>query len=302
MTTAAHGRTALVTGATGFVGGRLARRLRADGWAVHIVTRTTSDAGTVAALAAAGCRVHVHDGTIESMAEIAGVAEPECTWHLATRFIGHHAPGDVSAMIRDNIEFGALLLEALAGTRHPAVVTAGSAWQQYGNAPYSPVSLYAATKQAFDDIATYYAEVRKVRVVECLLTDTYGTGDRRRKLVTQLCEAARTGEPLGMYGDGTQFIDLLHVDDAVAALMTAGVRAVRAPPGTRERWAVRPGHAITVRALVDRLAAVLGRDVPVRWGARPARPREMVIPWSAGEVLPGWAPTVTLEDGLREFR
>jgi len=302
MTSAPRPRTALVTGATGFVGRKLAERLRADGWAVHVVTRPTSDAGTVAALAAAGCRVHVHDGTLASVTEIVGACGPDCTWHLATRFVGNHVPGDVPHLVRDNIEFGVLLLEALATTPSPALVTVGSAWQQYGNASYSPVSLYAATKQAFDDIAAYYAEVRRFRVVECLLTDTYGAGDRRRKLLVQLREAARTGEPLAMAGDGAQFMDLVHVNDAVAALLVGGTRAIVAAPGTAERWAVRTGHAITVRALVDRMSAALGCAVPVRWGARPMRPREMDTPWTAGSVLPGWAPTVTLDDGLREFR
>lgn len=72
-------------------------------------------------------------------------------------------------------------------------------------------------------------------------------------------------------GDGRQFIDFLHVDDAV-------------------------------RALVDRYARVLGVPIPVQWGARPPRPRETFIPWTAGEVLPGWTPHISLDAGLADLR
>lgn len=293
--------TALVTGATGFVGSAVAGALCKANWTVHVVVRPTSDPASVARLLDAGCVAQVHDGTLASLAAAVGAAAPDCTWHLATRFIGDHRPDDVAPLVRDNVEFGALLLEALSARRQPALVTGGSLWQQFGNASYSPLSLYAATKEAFDALAAYYAEVRGFRIVECLLTDTYGASDRRRKLLWQLREAARTGTPLAMSGDGSQYIDLLHVEDAVRALVAAGTRATAAQPGVSERWAVRPGHAITVRELVERVARAIGRPVPVEWGARPVRPREMTVPWTAGESLPGWEPAVSLDDGLHEL-
>ena len=293
--------SALLTGGTGFVGGELAAALCADGWDVHVIVRASSSAEAVARLRGAGCVAYTHDGSRASLGRAVDGAAPDCTWHLATRFIGHHAPADVGPLVRDNVEFGALLLDALSTRGRPAVVTAGSLWQQYGNATYSPLSLYAATKEAFDAIATYYAEVLGFRVVECMLTDTYGPSDRRRKLLWHLREAARTGTALAMSGEGAQYIDLLHVNDAVRALITAGERAVAAPPGSLERWAVRPGHPIAVRELVERVGRALRRPVPVQWGARPGRPREMTVPWTAGAVLPGWQARIALDDGLREF-
>lgn len=294
-------RCALVSGATGFVGGELVRALRTAGWTVHAIVRPTSDPVVVAGLQDARCTVHVHDGSLASLLRTVGAAAPVCTWHLATRFVGEHAGKDVVPLVRDNVEFGTLLFEALASTPHPAVVTAGSHWQQFDNAPYSPLSLYAATKQAFDAVAAYYTEVGGFRVVECLLTDTYGPSDRRHKLLWQLREAARTGMPLAMSGDGSQYIDLLHVDDAVRALVSAADRATDATAGTSERWAVRPHAAITVRELVEHYGRAIGRAVPVEWFARPRRPREMHVPWTAGEVLPGWTPIVGLDDGLRSL-
>lgn len=295
-------KRALVTGATSFVGGHLVPALRAGGWQVDAIVRASSPAARVAALRAADCGIHVHDGSPASMRAIVAAADPDCTWHLATKFVPTHMAEDIGPLIRSNIEFGALLLDALAdAARHAAVVTTGTAWQQHDNAEYAPMSLYAATKEAFDTIAAFYSSVRGLRIVECLLFDTYGANDERRKLVWLLRNAANTGEPLKLSGDGGQYIDFLHADDVVRALMIAGDRALAASPSSSERWAVRSEQPVTVRGFVERFARALGRPVPVEWNARPPRPREMNVAWTAGSVLPGWSPRIHLDDGLKSI-
>lgn len=292
-------RRALVTGATGFIGSRLATALRAEGWDVHVIVRAFSDAGRVEALGSVGCRLHVHDGTHNGIEMIVDEARPSVTWHLATKFVPQHRAEDVVPLVRANVEFGTSLLDTLARFRGgPAIVTAGTAWQQHDNAAYSPMSLYAATKEAFDSIAAYYSGVMGARIVECMLFDTYGPGDPRKKILWALANAARTGEPLKLSGDGRQFIDFVHVDDAARALLIAGERAAAAAPGTSERWAVRSTESLTVRDLVDRYGRARGATIPVEWNARPARPREMNVAWTAGDILPGWSPRVALDDGL----
>lgn len=298
MSQAPRARRALVTGATGFLGGALAPALAAAGWRVHAIVRPGSSAERTGRLSAVPCTLHTHDGTADGLRAIVGAVQPACTWHLATKFLADHGAGDVADLVRSNVEFGAELLEALSALGAAPVVTAGTAWQQHDNADYSPVSLYAATKQAFDAVAAYYTEIRRLRVVECLLVDTYGANDPRKKLLWALREAVRTEVPLKLSGDGRQYIDLLHVDDAVQALMLAGDRACASEPGTSERWAVRSGQPVTVRELVARFGRARGVTVPVEWGARPPRPREMLSPWTAGHSLPGWAPRVPLDEGL----
>jgi CDP-3, 6-dideoxy-D-glycero-L-glycero-4-hexulose-4-reductase len=48
------------------------------------------------------------------------------------------------------------------------------------------------------------------------------------------------------------------------------------------------------------MASISGRDIHVEFGALPYRDREVMTPWR-GDILPGWAPKITLEEGLREF-
>lgn len=277
---------ALVTGGTGFVGRALLRRLLTDGWRVTaLVRRPEADLPP-------GVERVVAPRDAESLIELVAEAAPTHCFHLATEFRGVHQPTDIEAMVDGNLRFGTAVAEAAARVPGIAFVNTGTVWQHYDAAAYSPVSLYAAMKQAFADILVFYSEVEGLAVHTIELMDTYGPGDTRAKLIPFLLRAGREGTPVEMT-DGTQLIDLVHVDDAVGALL-----ATAAAPGGRV-YGARGDGAITLRELVERFQAATGLGLDVRWGVRPSRPREMLRPWMTADPPPDWSPQVHLDDGLR---
>ena len=279
-------RHALVTGATGFVGTALVRRLVTDGWTVDaLVRRPDADLP-------AGVTAHVIPDEIGGLIALVGDLAPSHCFHLATAFRGVHTAADIAPMIEANLGFGTALAEAAARVPDLRFVNTGTVWQHFDAATYSPVSLYAATKQAFADLLVFYAEVEGLAVHTVELTDTYGPDDPRAKLIPFLLRAGAEGTPLQMT-DGTQLIDLVHVEDAVGALLATAA----APAGTT--YGARGDGAITLRELVDRFQAATGLTLTVEWGARPARPREMLRPWMTADPPPGWSPSIRLDDGLR---
>ena len=286
-------RVALVTGATGFVGAHLVRRLAADGWTVSAVVRSATES------ASTHVSYHQHDGTTESLSGIVAAVRPDVVFHLASRFVAEHTSGDVESLVRDNILFGTQLLEAMKGGNAFALVNVGSAWQHYGDADYSPTSLYAATKQAFVDLAEYYVAAHGLRMVTVEFTDTYGPGDTRRKLIPVMLGAERSGAELEMVGD-EMMLDFVHVSDAVEALVIAAERVMAASGSFSERFAVRSGAPVTPRALFAIWERARGKAVAARFGARPYRQREMLAPWTQGETLPGWTPADSLDEGFRD--
>ena len=277
---------ALVTGATGFVGRALTRRLLADGWSVTALVRRAD-----AELPPGVEKVRVPEGDADLVDLVAAGAPTHC-FHLATEFRGVHRVTDIAPMIAANLHFGAVLAEGASRVPDLRFVNTGTVWQHYDAAAYSPVSLYAATKQAFSDLLVFYAEVEGLAVHTIELMDTYGPGDTRAKLIPFLLRAGAEGTPVEMT-DGTQLIDLVHVEDAVGALLATAA----APAGPT--YGARGDGAITFRELVDRFQAATGLTLDVRWGARPARPREMLRPWMTADPPPGWSPLVGLDDGLR---
>lgn len=291
---------ALVTGATGFVGSSVVRHLCEDGWGVTALVRRTSPADRVDKLRTYGAVVAEADGSLPSLRAALIRQRTDVVFHLATLFRGEHHPSDVQPLVEANVLFGTQLLEAMRLEGVSRIVAAGTAWEHYDNREYSPASLYAATKAAFVSILRYYTEVEHVQGVVLDLSDTYGVGDTRPKLLRRLLAAAATGEPLEM-NSGDPWIDLLHSSDAAAAFRIAAERLLASGVQAFERWAVRPGEPCTLRALVHRIESVLGKPVPVRWGARPYRPRESFVPWTSGALLPGWAPRVPFDVGLRDL-
>lgn len=276
----------LVTGATGFVGGHLVRALAAAGHPVHALVRHAPEVEF-----GAGVVQHRLADSIADTPAVLAQVRPAVVVHLATRFVAQHEPGGLREMIEANVTFGSVVAEGSlrAGAR---LVHATSAWQHYAGAAYSPVSLYAATKQAMVDVLAYYTEVAGLWATEICLFDTYGPGDTRRKLVWQLLDAARTGRTVQL-GSGRQLVDLTHVDDVVTAILLAADEGL-----DRGRLVARSGRPVTVRGLVELVEQVTGRRLAVEWGARPDRPREMYSDWEVPGTPTAWVPQVELAEGL----
>lgn len=283
---------ALVTGATGFVGAHLTRTLADHGWDVSALVLPLPD---VARLDPRVTPLEL-DGTTERVIECVRTAAPDVVFHLASLFIAEHTSEQVAPLIDANVLFGAQLLEAMAVAGCDALVNTGTSWQHYDDAEYDPVCLYAATKQAFEDLALYYSNARGMRVQTVRLFDTYGPNDPRPKLFHALRTAAAEGRALEMSA-GEQLIDLVYIDDIVSAFEVAAKRSLASALGTTEAWAVSSGERLSLRELVERWQAVSGSTLDVRWGGRPYRAREVMEPWT-GPVLEGWAPLTRLDDGL----
>ena len=210
-----------------------------------------------------------------------------------------HRIEDVKALIQGNVLFGAQLLEGMRQAGASRFVNAGTSWQNYAGAEYEPLNLYAATKQAFEDIVKYYVVVAGLRCITLRLIDSYGPGDTRKKLVSAMLDCLRSGETLGM-SPGDQVIDLTHVDDICRAFRHAGnMTMAQEKPGSLV-YAVSGGQRMSVRKVVATLEQAAGRKMPIVFGARAYREREPMVPWD-GAPLPGWKPRITLIDGFRRL-
>jgi nucleoside-diphosphate-sugar epimerase len=267
-----------------------------DGWQVTALVRDPASPRVPAGVDAAAVPAD-HEGLVDLVRR----ADPEVCLHLATHFAAEHRPDDLGPMLEANVVLGTRLADALVDAGGVPLVNTGTAWQHVNGADYDPVSLYAATKQALTDILRYHAARRGLPVVTLTLADTYGPGDDRPKLVPALLAAARDGRSLDM-SDGGQMLDLVHIDDVVAAFLTViGLlrddRGVAAHDGTT-RWAVSSGRPVTLLDLIPRFSAATGLDLDARWGVRPRRLIEMREPWPSVAPPPGWAPVVGLDEGL----
>jgi nucleoside-diphosphate-sugar epimerase len=292
-------QTALVTGATGYIGGRLAQRLFAEGWNVHVLIRPTSDRSALHD-SAGNLMAHTFDGSTDELIRIMAAIRPAVVFHLASLFLAQHQSSDVEPLIRSNVLFSTQLVEAMAVNGLQRLVNTGTSWQHYESKEYNPVCLYAATKQAFATILQFYTETSSLKSITLKLFDTYGPDDPRPKLFTILRKIAHEQSPLDM-SPGDQLIDLVYIDDVLDAYITAARLLLSNESSGHTEYAVSSGALIKLKDLINVYSRITRRTLPIVWGGRPYRPREVMIPWNKGTRLPGWKPKVTLEEGIRQI-
>jgi nucleoside-diphosphate-sugar epimerase len=290
-----HRRTASITGATSFVGRHLVRALLERGWTVHALARPSPTPRW--SLAAPGLVWHAYDGSLESVETAVAAGRPQVAIHLASVFRAEHQSSDITPLIEANLLLGTQLAEALVRHDCRLLVNTGTAWQHFQDRPYDPVNLYAATKQALQDILEYFVQAKQLRVITLKLYDTYGPEDDRPKILRLLQDAAATGKELAL-SPGEQRLNMVYIDDVSAAFLQATDRLMSGRCGGQESYAVAAAETVSLRELVGLVQEVLGRPIAARWGIRPYRAREVMVPWK-GPTLPDWSCRISLQEGLR---
>jgi len=288
----------LVTGATGFVGSHLIARMIKDKWDVHIIIRDLSELKSIEQYVGK-IKYHIHDGSTEGLVHIVKRAKPAFVIHLASLFLARHEVKDIIPLIKSNIIFGTQLLEAMAQNEVKYLINTGTSWQHYHDQKYDPVCLYAATKQAFEDIIKYYVEANSFKVITLKLFDTYGPGDPRPKLFNLLKSTVKSGRLLKM-SPGQQKIDLVYIDDVIEAYMIAAKRIIKNKEKNSD-YAIASSKPVTIKKLISIFEKIVGVKLNVRFGARPYRHREVMRPWGKGRRLPGWEPKTNIYDGIRKI-
>jgi nucleoside-diphosphate-sugar epimerase len=240
--------------------------------------------------------------TYSDLPDIVETAAPQIVFHLASLFLSQHCYEDVANLIESNISLTAHLVEAMIQNNVKLLINTGTTWQHYQNRSYSPVNLYAATKQAAEDVIQYYHEAHALHCITLTLFDTYGPDDIRPKLLNVLKSAALSGNQLPL-SPGEQFMNLVHVDDVVRAYLMAADRLIphQNSGPFLEKYAIAADACVTVKDLVLLFETIAGTKLNMVWGERPYRDREIITPWALSNRLPGWIPEVSLREGLTAF-
>lgn len=302
------GPRVLLTGASGFVGRRLVRRLLADGhWRLTALARQPAPNKAmpgVERLTTAGT------GMAELAAALAG-ARFDLVIHMAAAGV---APGerDPAVLFQANTAYPVNLLHALAPTPPRAFIMLGSC-SEYApsdpveggipeDAPIETQRLYGATKAAGTIAASAAAAALGIPFACLRAFNVYGPGEAAHRLLPNLLKGFAAGGkvPLSI---GTQIRDFIHVDDVADALATVA-HAMTERPQISGIHNLCTGQGTSV-ADFARMAAKAAGANPDRldFGAMPLRPDDMM--WQVGDnsrlrTLFGWTPRLMLEDGLRQ--
>ncbi len=298
----------LVTGAGGFIGSHLVRRLAADGHEVHGLLRNGSG----------GERLRDVEGIRRWTAELGDRsrletclkgARPERIFHCAGSSRARHVSGwePVREAQQVNVDGLVNLLEAVATTGAPVrtLVRLGGL-EEYGSgpAPYvetqreAPRSAYSASQVAGTHLLQALQPKLPFAAVTLRPALIYGPGQSADFLIPALIEALIAGREFAMT-EGRQRRDLLHIDDLVAAMVAASTTDSLGG----EVINIATGVAPSIRAVARTIGRMAGGTHLLRFGALPERPNDTADlrgDASKAERLLDWRPTISLARGLAQ--
>lgn len=296
-------RRALVTGASGFVGANLARRLAADGHAVTATCRPEADLWRLHD--ATGLDVLPLDVADEQAVDaLIDDARPQWAFHLAAHG-AYSWQTDTRRIFTTNLLGTVNLVDACRRSGVcEAFVHAGSS-SEYGFKDHAhdeedalePTSDYAVAKAA----ATLYGrqatrEGDAMRVVTLRLYSVYGPYEDPRRLVPALLVRGLRGE-LPPLVDPDVARDFVCVGDVVRAFLLAAATA-----GHGTIYNVGSARQTTIREIVQITRAALGVKEQPQWGSTASRSWDTTTWVSCTDRIRrelGWEPQVSLDDGLR---
>ena len=312
--TALNGARVLVTGAGGFVGPHLVAALRARG--AHV---------RGAGIGAPGADVALDSWVEADLAQSAGAQDAitaaaiDAVVHLAGQSSAARSFEAPDETFRANVTGTWTLLEAVRVHAHAARVLVVGTSEVYGpiepgtraaeDAPFRPVSPYALSKAAAEQVARAYHDTHGLDVVRARPFGHTGPGQTPRFVVPSFAQQvaaieAGQAEPVLRVGNLDVTRDLCDVRDIVegyCALLERGRRG--------DVYNLCRGEGVRLHDVVEQLAGMA--HVSVRVEVDPARLRPADTPWLVGDAShaehdTGWragrAFADTLRDVLTEWR
>lgn len=285
----------LITGATGFIGQNLIKLLLENNFNIYCITRVNSDLSKINSKV----KIFQYDENIDSLLEFFQNEKFDGVIHLASLFLLNHTKDNISNLLSSNIKFGVELLEASKISKVKWFINTGTFWQNYNDEVYNPVNLYAATKEAFLDIAKYYTQTSDLIFTTIKLNDTFGPNDTRNKIFNLWHKISQTGEILEM-SEGNQIIDISYVEDVINAydILIKHLNSEKSTVLKNKIFAIKSNERMSLKELSKVFEEATNCKLNIKWGSRPSREREVMNPWNNGEIIQNWEQKYTLKDAI----
>lgn len=296
-----------MSGAAGFIGSHLSDRLIAEGHQVvgfdNFMTGDTRNVEHLKGNAAFEfrewdvCRPFKVEGQVDGVLHLASLASPKDYYEhpIETLDVGSAGTRNLLEIAR---EHGARFM--LTSTSecygdplvHPQVET------YWGNVnPVGIRSCYDESKRYAEALTMAYYRVHGIRTTIARIFNTYGPRMQLKdgRVVPAFIDQALNGEPMTVFGDGTQTRSFCYVRDLVDGLFRLMF--------SDERYPVNLGNPqeLTILEFAERIQRLTGTTAPLEFKPLPQDdPKRRQPNISKAKKILGWEPKVSLEDGLRE--
>jgi nucleoside-diphosphate-sugar epimerase len=284
---------ALVTGASGFLGSHLCRRLLAEQAEVHAVSRTLrapeAEDGVHWWQCDAVDAVAVHD--------LVSRVKPDVVFHFGGMVTAAPDVRLVLPTFHSLLTSTVNVLAAVTEVGRCRVILPASLEDPTGESADTlvPTSPYGAAKLAAGAYARMFVELYATNVVSLRPFMTFGPGQNRNKIIPYTILSLLRGETPQL-SSGDRAVDWVFVDDVIDAFLEAAGRS-----GLEgQTLDVGRGEAVRIRDVVQRLVRLVDPSIVPRYGAQPDRfdSRARVADVEATAAALDWRARTSLDHGL----
>jgi nucleoside-diphosphate-sugar epimerase len=293
-------KRAFVTGASGFIGAAVVKRLLNTGWQIAVLQRTSTPGERLRDVANKLHFISGSSGSVKSFEDTFRHWHPDTLFHLGWGGVGSRQYNDTAIQLQ-NLQFTVELARLCADCRISHFIGAGSQ-AEYGpkdqlihesECPI-PTTLYGAAKLSSCLLTQTICQLAGLRHSWLRIFSTYGPGDNPNwllpSLIRQLLQRQRP-----QLTACEQTWDYLHVDDAAAAF-----ESVAAAEATGI-FNVASGVEVPLRDIVLQVRDAVDPGLDLGFGEVPYRPDQvmrMQVSTERLRTLANWKPTIALKDGL----
>jgi len=276
------GKRVLVTGAAGFLGSHLCRRLESAGACVYGVTRRPAPGS-------AGTRrwIQADCSNPQELRSTLRQVQPQVIYHLSGSSVGSPDLEAVLPTLQSDLVACINLLTVAAEIGCERIVLAASLEEPTppNDLPASP---YAAAKWCCSTYARMFHRLFNAPVSLVRPYMTYGPGQRPHKIIPSVIISILEGRAPEL-GGGRRPVDWVYVDDVVEGMIavaeTSRLEGVTIDLGS--------GASVTIREVVNRIVALMGGQIEPRFGVLPDRPFEVIriADLASAQELLCWRPS-----------
>lgn len=295
-------RKVVLTGASGFIGSAVLTQLVKDGNQAVVLARNESKQDRIASLSGYQTIYYQNLGQQELIDTLAAY-NPDAFIHLAWKGVGGKDRNE-AFQITENLPLTlhAVELAKAIGCRHWIGIGSQA---EYGNpnckvaetAPTNPTTLYGKAKLASCWASLGLAESLAMKGSWIRVFSTYGVGDEPTWFIPYIISEIRRGNAPKLT-QCEQLWDYLYVDDAARAILCVLYKELTGIVN------IGSGQTTTLKSVVEIIKGALKSSVTVDYGAVPYKIDQVMhleADISRIRQLTGWAPAITLEQGINRL-
>jgi len=285
----------LITGAAGFIGANLTRKLIKTENEINILIKEGSDLWRINDVIS-NCNVHkINLKKVEDVKNIVKKINPELVYHCAGHGI-YPSQKDSAEIFSTNILGTFNLLNALNENNNlRRLVNLGSFFEYSTN----PIDPYTISKITQTKLVEHFFKEKKLPAITLRLFTPYGKFDSPGRLICDLMIALIRNKPLEIFSRYTKR-DFIHIDDVITALEIASQQ----PDITGEIIDVGTRSKISVEEIVSMCNQLSNNKLIINWNDTKQREADILD----GDIFLGkqqtqalnWNPSISLETGLRK--